>query len=376
MTKISSRRAVAEVNLAAIGSNVRRIKAVLSPNTALMAVVKADGYGHGLIPVAEAAVSNGADCLGVAIIEEALELRENGITVPILILGHTAEDLMKTAVKNNIMLTVFNLKTAVKLSEICAGKGLTADIHIKLDTGMSRIGFLPTDKSFGEMAKISGLPSLRLAGVYTHLASSDDEDKSFCYRQKEIFLEMLKKLESLGVTFPVRHISNSGAILGLRDFDFEMVRAGILIYGLSPADSEAFDKLELEPALVWKSYISCVKRLSENESVSYGRTVFTKRESVIATVPTGYGDGYSRALSNKGMVVVNDKTAPIIGRVCMDQFMIDVTDIEDVHEGDEVLLIGKQGIAEVTANDLAEIQGTINYEVVCNISKRVRRAYV
>lgn len=369
-------RVVSEINLDAIAENTQNIRKIVNSNSEIMAVVKADAYGHGAVEVSKVVLYNGASSLAVAIADEGIQLRQNNINVPILILGYTPEPKIEEAVKFNLIQSVFTYDMANSISKSAYKLGKIAKIHIKLDTGMGRIGFSPDDKSVETIKSICNLKNIYVDGIFSHFATSDEKDKSFTYTQAEIFQNFIDRLENAGIHIPTKHIANSGSIIDLPQFSFNMVRAGIILYGMYP--SEFVDKscLNLKPAMGLKTQISYIKDVPSDFPVSYGRTYFTKAPSRIATVPVGYADGYSRLLSNRGRVIVNGKYAPIIGRVCMDQFMIDVTDIPDIHIGNDVILIGRQKNREVTVEEIADIIGTINYEIVCMISKRIPRVYI
>ncbi len=368
---IDYERVVAEINLDNIAYNVANIRKTIDKKTKIMAIVKADAYGHGAIEVAKTALYNGADWLGVAIIDEAIELRKNNIFEPILILGHTIEHKLLQVIKYNITQTVFSYDMAKKLSDEAKKIEKTVDIHIKIDTGMSRLGFLPNDKTIDEIIAIKNLPYINITGIFTHFATADMKDKSFTKEQFEKYMWVIKKLEEKGINNLIKHISNSGAILDLEEYRLDMVRAGIILYGMYPS-KEVLKNIDLKPAMSLKTHISYVKEIEENISVSYCRTYFTNKKTKIATIPVGYADGYSRILSNKARVFVNGKYANVIGNICMDQFMIDVTHIPNVKEGDIVTLMGEN----IKAEELANLQNTINYEIVCNIGKRIPRVYI
>lgn len=375
MGKFGNRAAVT-VDLGIISSNVYNIKKILNPGTNLMAVIKADAYGHGAVEAAKAASIGGANYFGVATVDEGCELRAGNVSDNILVLGFIPPDKMAESIANNLELTLFDLENALQLSDICSKMDKTAKVHLKIDTGMGRIGFLPNEDSIKAILRINALPNIEIVGIYTHLSCSGGSDESFTNLQFKKFTDFIECIKTLGIHIPIKHVSNSGAICSMRRLDLDMVRAGIIIYGLSPSEFIDVEKMGLKPALDWKSYISFVKTLDAGEGIGYSRTYVTHRKSVVGTVPLGYADGYSRGLSNRGRVIVNGQYAPIIGRICMDQFMVDLTDIPGVSAGDEVVLIGRQGGASISADELAEIQGTINYEIVCQISKRVERLYI
>ena len=368
---INYERVIAEINLDNIAYNMQNIRKAVDKNTKIMAIVKADGYGHGAVEIAKTALYNGASFLGVAIIDEAIELRKNNIFEPILILGNTIEHKLLQVIKYNITQTVFFYDMAKKLPDEAMKKKKSEDIHIKIDTGMSRLGFLPTDDAIKEILAIKDLPYINITGIFTHFATSDFKDKTFTKEQFEKYMYVVNKLEENGLTNLIKHVSNSGAILDLKEYRLNMVRAGIILYGMYPSN-EVLKNIDLKPAMSIKTHISYVKEIDENTSVSYCRTYFTNKKTKIATIPVGYADGYARVLSNKARVFVNGYYAQVIGNICMDQFMIDVTHIENIKEGDIVTILGDG----ITAEELASLQNTINYEIVCTIGKRIPRVYI
>lgn len=370
-------RVTAQINMNALACNIRNIKNLTKNNVKIMAVIKADAYGHGAAETAQTLLNNGADWFGVAIPEEGIQLRMNNINVPILILGYTPPLQIEKIIKYDIMQTVFSIEMARYISETAQKLGKTAKIHIKIDTGMGRIGFQAGEDAVKSIVEISKFPNLELNGVYTHFSTSDESDKSFTRIQYEKFTADINKLESMGICFPIKHAANSAGVIEFEDMFFNMVRPGIILYGLYPSKNVNKEKLKLKPVMSIKSCISFVKNLPENSTVGYGREFITKRKSIIATVPVGYADGYSRNMKNGGRVIINGQFAPVVGRICMDQFMVDITDIKGgVKIGDEVIILGQNGENEITAEELAEIMKTINYEVVCMISKRVPRKYI
>lgn len=372
---IDYQRVIAEINLDNIAHNIKQIRSIVDPKAKLLAIVKADGYGHGAVEVAKTCLYNGAEHLATAMSAEGVELRENNIFVPILILGYTIDSKLEEVVKYELTQTVFSYETAQKLSEIAKKLNKTAYIHIKLDTGMGRIGFPANDNTVEEIIKISKLSNIKITGIFTHFATSDEKDKSFTLEQYKRFRYVTDKLNERGLTDIIRHVANSGAILDMPELSLDMVRAGIIIYGLYPSD-EVKKTIELKPAMSLKTHVSFIKEVSENTPISYGRTYYTDKKTKIATIPVGYADGYSRVLSNHARVIIKGQFAKQIGNICMDQFMTDITHIDGVKENDEVILMGKSGDLEITAEELAKAQGTINYEVVCNVGKRVPRVYV
>lgn len=354
-------RVYAEIDLGAIRNNLINIKKHVQKK--LLVVIKANAYGHGAMRVAEA-VCDIADYFAVATIEEAIQLREIGIKTPILILGYVSPEYFSDLVKYDIDQTVFDYESALLLAK-AGGKA-----HIAIDTGMSRIGFAPNDESVEIIKKINNLDGIKIEGIFTHFSTADEPDKSFTIKQFEIFNDFVKKLEDNGVYVPLKHAANSAAIIDMPQTTLDMVRCGIITYGLKPSDDVG--DIEITPALKLKSHVVNVKKVPKGTPISYGRTYVTDAERVIATIPVGYADGYPRALSNKGRVVINGKFAPITGRVCMDQFMVDVTDIPNVKVGDTVGLIDEM----IPCEEIAKIEGTINYETVCKISDRVTRIYL
>lgn len=367
----------AEINLDNLKYNIKSIKELLSPATKVCAVIKADGYGHGAFEVAKVAQDAKVSYLAVATLNEAINLREKGIEIPILILGFTPEYQFDRIVEKNITQTVYDFKSAKILSNTAQKHGKKAKVHIKLDTGMGRIGYPADSSSIPEIIKIFKLEGLNVEGLFTHFAKADEEDKTYTKRQFKKYLDISNKLEEQGFFVPIKHVANSAAIIDLPDTNLDMVRPGIILYGLYPSDEVKKDRIKLKPVMSLKTKIAHIKTLSKGKSISYGGIFVTKRKSTIATLPIGYADGYSRAFSGKSHVLVNGQRAPVIGRICMDQCMVDVTDIEgSIHQGDDVVLMGTMDEDEILANELANIAGTINYEIVCAISKRVPRVYI
>jgi alanine racemase len=369
------RPAWAEINLDNLEYNMKEIKKI-SNSKEILAVIKADGYGHGALEVAPVLLKNGADRLAVAVITEALELRKGGITAPILILGYTPLDFAKEIVENDIEITLYSYDYAEKLSKEAEKLNKKVKVHIAVDTGMGRIGFLPNEDSINDVYKISKLSNIIIEGLFSHFSSSDEVNKDYTKKQMKKFSDFDTKLKEKGVNINIRHIGNSAAVIDLPDMHLDAVRPGIIIYGYYPSDEVLQEKINLKPVMSLKASIIHVKTLPPGEYISYGRTFMTERESRIATIPIGYADGYTRLLSGKGKVIVNGKFAPVVGRICMDQCMIDVTEVDGVKQGDEVILMGESNNLSITADDLAKAIGSINYEVICMISKRVPRVYI
>ncbi|MGB9791452.1 MAG: alanine racemase [Thermacetogeniaceae bacterium] len=369
------RPAWAEIDLDALAHNVREIRRVTHPKAQIMAVVKANGYGHGVEPVSRTALCNGADWLGVALLQEAVLLREKGINAPLVILGYTPDEDVEDVVAYDIAQTIFTWEGALAMAAAAKRLGKIAKIHIKIDTGMGRLGFPPTKETVETIFRIAHLPGVEVEGIYTHFAAADEADKSFTEEQFSRFIWIIKQLVARGVYIRWKHCANSAALLDLQYTHLDLVRPGIVLYGLFPSPEVRHDTVRLIPVMSLKARVAFVKEVPAGTSISYGRTYVAKEPKRIATVPLGYADGYSRLLSNRGEVLIKGKRAPVVGRVCMDQIMVDVTHIPDVVQGDEVVLLGRQGEEEITAEEIAERIGTINYEVVCMISERVPRIY-
>ncbi|MCR4797414.1 MAG: alanine racemase [Lachnospiraceae bacterium] len=372
---MKNNRVYAKVDLDAVLWNIKEMSKRLRDVTKIMAVIKADGYGHGSGPIAGALED--LDILwgyAVATAEEAFELREQGIKKPILILGYTFEDTYQEIIRRDIMPTIFDLHTAEKYSKLAVSLKKTVSCHIKIDTGMSRIGFQVTPDEADTIKKISELPGLHMAGIFTHFARSDEEDKSYTDHQFDLFNKMIGLCEERGVSFDLKHCANSAAILEYPKASLDLVRAGIILYGLWPSPEVRHD-IDLKPALSLYSHVVHVKTLEAGRSISYGGTNTLAKTTRVATIPVGYADGYCRGLSNKGYVLIHGEKAPILGRVCMDQFMVDVTDIHDVAVTDEVILIGRDGEHEITLEELGDLSGRFNYEFVCDLGMRIPREY-
>ena len=367
----------AEVNLDAIANNIHAARKNLKDSTMLCAVVKANGYGHGAVhgavPVAKACLEAGADWLAVAILQEAVELREAGITAPILVLGAmpARRDLADICVKFDISHAVFDDERLLLLNEAGIRQGKKAKIHIALDTGMHRIG-VKIEEAGAFALKAKALQGIEIQGVFSHFSDADAEDKGYAAFQFEQYTKGAEAIEAAGVKIPIRHICNSAGIAELPQYQMDMVRLGISLYGPPASDAKEAYK-DYRPAMVFKTQVAYVKSLPAGRDISYGRLFTTNKESVIATIPVGYADGVSRHLSNKGYVVVRGKKAPVAGRVCMDQLMVDVTDIPSVQIGDDVIIYGGP---ELPTEEVAAIAGTIPYELFCTLSPRVPRVYV
>lgn len=370
-------RAWAEVNLDNIAHNVLEIRRITNEKAEIMGIVKADAYGHGVMEVAKTLLANGVTRLAVSMLDEAIQLRKVGIEVPILILSYTDPRRAEEIVLNDVTQAVFSHDLANALSEASVKLGKNVKIHIKIDTGMTRVGFMPGYSAIKNVIEISKLPGIIIEGLFTHFASADESDKSYTYMQFERFISICNELNRIGLYIPVKHVANSAAIMEFPEMHLDMVRPGIILYGMYPSSEVDCTKLDLKPAMTLKANVTLVKEVEKDTCISYGRIFTTKRQSKIATIPIGYADGYTRLLNNKGKVLINGEIAPVVGRICMDQCMVDVSDLKnEVKVGDEVVLFGKQGDKEIKIEDVAAQMGTINYEVVCIIGKRIPRAYL
>ena len=359
----------AEIDLDILANNMKNIKK-LAGNKEVIAVVKADAYGHGALDVAPCLLENGASRLAVAMLTEAIELRNNNIKAPIMILGYTPLDLGEELINFDIEQTIYDLDYARELSSLAIKLNKKAKVHIAIDTGMGRIGFLPTNESFNSICEICSLDGLDTVGIFTHFSSSDEADKEYTQYQFNQIYDFIRKLENNGINIPLKHASNSAAIIDLPNTYLDAVRAGIILYGYYPSNEVKKENLSIKPALTLKAKIAHVKELESNMYISYNRTFKTSRKSKIATIPIGYADGYIRTLKHDAKIIVNGQLAPIVGNICMDQFMIDVTDIPNVKTGDEVILLGESNGIKFNADDIAKCMNSINYEVLCLLKKK------
>lgn len=369
-------RIQAEIDLDAMTYNLEHIKKNLKPGTKIIAVLKADGYGHGAVPLAQK-IQKEPEVWGIAVatVEEGLELREAGISKPILILGYTYQEDYGKIADMDFRPAVFKLSMAKELSKAALEAGKTLKIHIKIDTGMTRIGYRDVKKDVPEILEISKLPGLEVEGIFTHFARADEKDKTPAVIQYQKFQEFIQALEQEGLHIPMKHCSNSAGIIRMKEANLDAVRAGIILYGLYPSPDVEKKPVPLKPLMSLKSHIAYIKTVEPGAQISYGGLFTTVRETRVATIPVGYADGYPRGLSNKGSVLIRGKRAPILGRVCMDQFMVDVTDIPDAEELDQVTLLGRDGKDSITMEELGDLSGRFNYEFACCISKRVPRVY-
>lgn len=369
------KRAYAQIDLDAITENVNKVKEKVGSSVKAMAIIKTDAYGHGAVEVAKALNEAGIYGFGVASVEEGVQLRRHGIDNPILILGYVYPEDYKALLDNELMHAVFSYENAERLSEKACQLGKEAFVHIKIDTGMGRIGFKPAEESIEEIKKISVLPNININGIFTHFACADSREKSSTNSQKKLFLDFINRLKEEGINPPVKHMDNSAGIIDFDEGFLDMVRIGIMTYGLYPSDEVMKERFPLKPAMQLISSVAFVKEVEPGFKIGYSSTFTAEKKMKIATVSIGYGDGYPRALSNKGRVLIGGKYADIVGRVCMDQIMVDVTDM-DVHQGDKVVLVGKDGENFISAEEVANAAGSFNYEFVCGINMRVPRVYI
>ena len=362
-------RVWAEIDLDAVADNVRLLKSQAN-GAALLAVVKANAYGHGAVAVARAALAAGADRLGVICVDEGEQLRRAGITAPILVMGHTPAEEARRLVDLSLTPSVVSREVALALARVASERGIEVAVHLKVDTGLNRYGLPPSEAA--DLGRwLRDLAGVQVEGLFTHFASADERDKSHTLEQHRLFLSVAEQLDWV----PIRHVSNTATLLDMPDMSLEMVRPGLGIYGCYPS-AQVNRSLPLRPALSLKSRVARLTSLAPGESVSYGRTWRASRPSLIGLVLCGYADGLPRALSNRGSVLVRGQRAPIVGRVCMDMCMVDLSDIPDVAVDDEVVIIGRQGEEEISADEVAELCGTISYEILCGISARVSRLYL
>lgn len=370
-------RAWAEINLDNIAHNIREIRRITHKNAEIMGVVKADAYGHGVMEVTRTLLANGAERLAVSMLDEAIQLRRNGIEAPILILGYTDPIRANEIIEDDVTQTVYSRELAQALSYEAVRQGKKVKIHIKIDTGMSRMGFLPGYSAVKNVVEISQMPNIIIEGLFTHFATADEKNREFTLMQFERFMSICSELQRIGIHIPVKHCANSAGVIEYPEMHLDMVRPGIILYGMYPSEEVDKSRIHLKPAMTLKANVILVKEVEKNTSVSYGRIFTTQRNSKIATIPIGYADGYTRMLSNKGKVLIRGQFAPVVGRICMDQCMIDVTDIDgNVEVGDEVVLIGAQGDNAITVEDVAHLIGMINYEFVSIVGKRIPRAFI
>lgn len=371
-------RVCARIDLDAVEYNLDMMKQNIKEETKMIGVIKTDGYGHGAVQIARYVMEEKDYIWGyaVATLDEAVLLKKNQVKKPVLVLGCIFPDQRDIMIEQEVRMTCYTLEMAEDISKRAQKLNQKAYIHIKLDTGMSRLGFQITEESVEEICRIASLPNLVLEGMYSHFATADEADKTFTKKQLERYLWMKEKLEKRKVTFPYYHCSNSAGIIDVKEANMDLVRAGISTYGLYPSNEVEKKNVPLKPALQLISHVAHVKWVESGTPVSYGCTYVTKRKTRIATIPVGYGDGYPRSLSNKGYVLIRGKKAPILGRVCMDQFMVDVTDIDAVTFQDRVTLVGTDGGEDLPVEVLSDLSGRFNYEFVCDLGKRIPREFI
>jgi alanine racemase len=371
-------RVYAAVDLDAVRYNMEQMHKHLSPGTKMMGVIKTDGYGHGAVPIGrELEALSYVSGYAVATAEEAFTLREAGLKKPILILGYTFPYSYEELIRRGIRPAVFRMDSVEALADCARRIGQEAHVHIKVDTGMSRVGIMPDEDGLFFVEQLIHTEGIAVEGIFTHFARADETDKGPAREQLSRFLDFVEQIEKrLGYAIPVKHCSNSAGILELPEANLNMVRAGITIYGLWPSEEVSREVISLRPVLSLKSHVVYIKEVGAGVPVSYGGTYVTERKTLIATIPVGYGDGYPRSLSGKGYVLIRGKRAPILGRVCMDQFMVDVSQIPGVSQGDEVTLIGKDKEEEITMEQLGALSGRFNYELACNLGERIPRIYL
>lgn len=369
-------RVQANINLDAIRTNINMVKKQINKDTKLMVIVKADAYGHGAVAVSKALENGIVDAYGVAIIEEAIELRNAGITKPILILGYTPKEQYNLVISYDVMQTVYQYEMAKDLAAEAIKQGKTAKIHIKIDTGMSRLGFSDTLESVQTIKQIASLEGIYIDGLFSHFAKADEADKDSAKHQIERFKHFDRLLRHEGIHIPTLHFSNSAGMLEFPEAEYDMVRCGIVTYGVYPSDEVNHSLINLIPAMELKSHVVYIKEVEAGTGISYGSTFITNGRTKVATIPVGYADGYSRNMSNVGRVIIRGQYAPIIGRICMDYFMVDVTHIEGISQGDVVTLLGKDGDNVITVETLARWSHSFPYEMICTVGKRIPRVYI
>jgi len=365
------------IDLGKLKHNIKTLKSIINKDTSMMAIVKANAYGHGLLQISKGVAESGVEWLGVALPEEGMELRKSGLSIPILVLGDVSKEQCEISVENDLTQAVPSLITAYHLNEIALRTGKKARVHIKLDTGMGRIGFYKISDLKNAVKEMKKMEGLSIEGVFTHLATADEEDSKYTIEQINRMENMLKVISGCGIQVKWVHVSNSAGILMYPQAQYNMVRCGISMYGYYPSNYVREKvKVCLEPILQWETRILFIKSLEAGSSVSYGRSFIASSTRKVATLPVGYADGYNRLLGNRASVLIHGKRAPVIGRICMDQMMVDITDIPDADIGDQAVLLGEQGKEKITADELADLCGTISYEILTSISDRVPRFYV
>ncbi len=378
MYKNALRGAWAEINVTNLDFNIRKIREKVGPARKITGIIKADGYGHGSVKVADVLSANGVSSFGVATLSEAIRLRKAGfLTEEIMVIGLTPDPYVDTIIDYNLTPVTDSLKNATALSDAALKAGTVVSGYIVCDTGMGRIGYSPEDPmTVEEVKQIAALPGFTIQGLFSHFATADAADKTYATLQEQRFIALYKKLIAADLKIPFRTLANSAAIMEIPSAHFDQVRPGIILYGCYPSDEVDRNQLELRPAMSVKANIVHLKKVPAGTTVSYGRRYTATKESLIATIPLGYADGFPRPYSMKGHVLVNGVKAPLAGNICMDQCMVDVTDVPYVRLGDEVTVMGRDGIHEILADDIAEATGTINYEIVCAFGQRLPKVYV
>ncbi|MGM0603055.1 MAG: alanine racemase [Bacillota bacterium] len=369
-----TRPAFLEIDLKALDSNYQLIRKDIPEDTMIASVVKADAYGHGAVEAAKYLLRSGTDYLAVSCPEEALELRNAGIGAKIIVLGEILPEQYNLIIEQNLIQTAASFNTLEGLNRKAASRDIIQPVHIKIDTGMGRIGFLPEEvkKVF---SRIKALDNIKTEGVFTHFAAADQKDKTYTRKQWDVFINTLEKIEEMGFEIEVKHAANSAAVIDLPEKTLNMVRPGIMLYGMYPSD-EVQKRFELKPVLSFKSRIVQIRELKKGSKISYGGIYKTENRERLAVLPVGYKDGYLRALSNKSEVLIKGKRAPVRGRICMGQIIVSLENIPEAEVGDEAVLLGRQGREEITASELAELAGTINYEITTSLSSRLRKKYI
>lgn len=371
------RAAWLEINTNALRKNIRNLKKCIDNDVEFMGVIKADAYGHGAIKVSEILMEEGIQRFAVVMVEEGIHLRENNMQNPILVLGHTPSEDYTKIIDYDLMPAIYKYSQAYELNEIAKEKNKVVKIHIKMDTGMGRLGFMPEVESIDDIKKINLLSNITIEGIYTHLSTADQKNNPYVFEQFEKFKFVLNELDKKGVHIPIKHVANSAATINFKEMHLNMVRPGTSIYGLYPGpEMKQNPIIELEPVMSLKAKLVHIKALDEGSSISYGRTFIANRPSKIGIIPMGYVDGVFRKLANTGFVLINGKRCPIVGTICMDQFMVDLTEVNHVELGDEVVILGSQGDEKISAEEIGDIAGTISIEVVTRIGKRVPVLYI
>lgn len=370
-----SRPVWAEINLDNLAHNMREVRRVTNKNSKITAVIKADGYGHGAVAIAETLLENGADRFAVATLSEAIQLKTSFPNIETMILGYTPENLAKEVIEHNIIQTIYTIEQAKEFSNTALFLNKKIVVHIKLDSGMNRLGMAFSEETIDEILEMSKLDGLVIEGIFTHFSTADELDKEYTKQQVKKYQYIVNSLEQRGLYIQIKHVSNSAGIIDLPEFNFDMVRAGIMLYGLYPSKEVNHETVKLKEVMCLKAKISQVKKLAAGSGVSYGLKYKCDKDSLVATLPIGYADGYTRMLSGKGKVLVNGLIVSVIGNICMDQCIIDVTGL-DVKMGDEVVLFGGNDSNGISIDSVADLLNTINYEIVCMIDKRVPRLYI